>query len=297
LSEASSPRPRAELLADQEITLDREESKYAVEYSHVEALLTEFDRRLSPDERQGDAENGQRHAEYLVTNVYFDTPSRSEWLTASAHPDRNVKLRAREYRHLRASLPGHAADPSSSTAGQPWIWFELKRRERERTSKRRFRVRQSDLPLLLSADLRSVEIDESRVAAAGIEAVIEYSRCLGEPLSASSLVNYRRLSWQDPAGLLRVTLDLDLAFHSVPPDLWTRPRPLVPSDLGPSYGLENCVLVEVKRRGPMPSWVELAIAAAEGRSVSFSKFIRAGQVLYGRDAFGQSVRPGPRATS
>jgi hypothetical protein len=113
----------------------------------------------------------------------------------------------------------------------------------------------------------------------GIREIIEYCRGLDGALSAVCLVNYRRLSWQDGAGSLRVTLDSDLAFYDVPDDLWVRRRPLVREELGGPRGREPQAVLEIKRRGPEPTWLEAILSDRQLRPIRYSKFAAASQVV------------------
>ena len=102
-----------------------------------------------------------------------------------------------------------------------------------------------------------------------------YLRGLDEPLAATCLVNYRRISWQSADGTLRVTLDLGLACYAPPADLWTRERPLERRLLGrPASVLEGAVL-EVKARSSVPPWLAAAIERTYVASIEFSKFVAA----------------------
>ena len=102
-----------------------------------------------------------------------------------------------------------------------------------------------------------------------------------ERIVPSAIVNYRRLSYQNPDSTLRVTIDLGLAFFPGPSDLFRRPRPLSKAELGKPAGVEPRAVVEVKRRAFMPIWLEQALAAANGSSVSYSKFVAASEAVHG----------------
>jgi len=116
---------------------------------------------------------------------------------------------------------------------------------------------------------------------AGIREIVAYCRALGEPLAATCLVNYRRLSWQQPDGDLRVTLDSDLAFYAVPEDLWQRRRALVRETLGAARSNEPRAVLEIKRRGAQPAWLESFLGGANVESVRFSKFVTAASAVHG----------------
>jgi hypothetical protein len=127
---------------------------------------------------------------------------------------------------------------------------------------------------LLSPDALLHEA-ERHVALSGVGELVEYTRSLGEPLQAACLVNYRRLSWQEHDASLRLTVDLGLSFFSPPADLWQRERALVKGSLGPPRAQEPMAVLEVKRRGPMPGWLSVALEQAGVAPVAFSKFVAA----------------------
>ncbi|MGC4093958.1 MAG: VTC domain-containing protein [Polyangiaceae bacterium] len=167
---------------------------------------------------------------------------------------------------------------------QPWVWFEIKRRNGSQTTKRRFRLPKRDMPRVLQADRISAEglLDTERdTATAGLSELAEYVQSLGEPLQANTLVNYRRLSWQNPDSTLRVTLDLGLSFHQPPTDLWSREHALVRSALGGGRSPFGAAILEVKRLAPSPAWLDHALEEAELQPQSFSKFVAGAHAVHG----------------
>jgi hypothetical protein len=76
-----------------------------------------------------------------------------------------------------------------------------------------------------------------------------------QPLAADCLVNYRRQAWQDDDGELRLTIDTGLSFFAPPADLWQRRKALVRESLGPAVATEARRVLEIKTRGPAPSWL------------------------------------------
>jgi hypothetical protein len=117
-----------------------------------------------------------------------------------------------------------------------------------------------------------------------VSGVVAYCQSLNEPLRASTVVNYRRLSFQDLKGELRVTLDLSLAFYLPPGDLWTREQALLRSTLGNPGGALKAAVLEVKRRAENPPWLAALLARTGVTEVSFSKFVAATQAVYGESA-------------
>ena len=100
-------------------------------------------------------------------------------------------------------------------------------------------------------------------------------------MTPSALVNYRRLSFQNPDSTLRVTIDLGLSFFPVPADLFRRARPLSRSELGRAAGGEKRAVVELKRLAPLPDWLAQALGEAGGGAVTFSKFVAASEAVHG----------------
>ncbi|HLV66690.1 MAG TPA: polyphosphate polymerase domain-containing protein [Polyangiaceae bacterium] len=267
------------LSADERITAERHEIKYLVVPQGLEALVQELNRELPPHRFAGDGANRLPDAHHFVTTIYFDTPSRAYYRASLVNADANVKIRAKEYYDLHPALAELATHPDHIVRYQPWLWFELKRKDGTRTSKRRVRVPKRGVPILFAGGrivpdaLLGPELAPKSAELAGIEEIVTHCRGLDEPLSAACLVNYRRLSWQAADGSLRITIDLGLAFYAPPEDLWTRERALVRDSLGPPADVLGDAVVEVKVHGATPLWVESALARAGARSIPFSKFV------------------------
>jgi hypothetical protein len=288
--------------ADQEMTGDREETKYLVPRQRVAALMDELGRSLSSHRFTGEGANRLPDAHHFVTTVYFDTGDHGHYRASVADVNSNVKVRAKEYYDVHPSLAELATDVAQIVRYQPWMWFELKRREGARTIKHRFRLPKRHVPSYLGGgavpattslvnggtDNRNGDNGGDAVVAdaaerAGVAAIVEYCQGLGQPLVASCLVNYRRHSWQDPAGTLRVTLDLDLGFFAAPADLWQRGTALVRGGLGPVRTGERRAVLEVKRRaGAETAWLDHLLRATGVAPVTFSKFVAAAEAIHGR---------------
>jgi hypothetical protein len=268
-------------IADRAITAEREETKYLVAPQRVPALGSLLGQRLTPHRFTGEAANRLPGAEHFVTTIYFDTPSRAYYRAARENQQSNVKLRAKEYYDLHPSLAELATDPEQILRYQPWLWFELKRREGLVTSKRRFRFPKSAAATLFD-ERRAPELPtQNENEREDAEALIAHVRAQSEPIGPSALVSYRRLSFQNADSTLRVTIDLGLSYFAVPPDLFRRARPLSRSELGKPAGISPQAVVEVKRRGSLPSWLAEALDSSAGPAVNFSKFVAASGALYG----------------
>jgi hypothetical protein len=187
-------------------------------------------------------------------------------------------VRAREYYDLHPSLAELATDPADVVRYDPVLWFELKERAGTRTAKDRFCLPKSDVPSIFAGGAPSFA---GASVGPELRRLSEFLAELGKPLSASSLVNYRRLSFQDEGAALRVTVDIDIAYFAPPPDLWISARALVRSRLGAPRGKEPRGLVEVKHRGAAaPAWLHRALANSGARPVTFSKFEAAERAVH-----------------
>jgi hypothetical protein len=265
---------------DRAITAEREETKYLVAAERLPALTRAISGQLGAHRFTGEAANKLPGAQHFVTTIYFDTPSRSYYAAARANQSSNVKIRAKEYYDLHPSLAELATDPEQILRYQPWLWFELKRREGLTTSKRRFRFPKSAAATLFD-EQRAPESLPPGQERSDAEALIQHVQAQPEPIAASTLVNYRRLSFQNPDSTLRVTVDVGLSFFRVPEDLFRRTRPLSRTELGTPVGSEPRAVVEVKRRCALPAWLQQALGQACEGAVSFSKFVAASEATHG----------------
>jgi VTC domain len=277
---ASSPAPDRSA-QDAAITAERLETKYLVAPSQLPALTRTIAAKLEPHRFTGQAANRLPDAQHFVTTIYFDTPSLGYFFAAKKNQQSNLKIRAKEYYDLHPALAELATDPEQILRYQPWLWFELKKREGQSTSKRRFRFPKAAAATLFDDNRPPDTLPESGSERADAEFLIDYVRAQSERVVPSALVNYRRLSFQNPDSTLRVTIDLGLAYFPVPADLFRRARPLSKTELGKPAGVEPRAVVEVKRLSAMPNWLEDSLADTAGSAVSFSKFVAASEALHG----------------
>lgn len=266
---------------DAAITAERVETKYLVGASELPALTRRIAAELEPHRFTGEAANRLPDAQHFVTTIYFDTPSLSYFLAAKDNQQTNVKIRAKEYYDLHPALAELATDPEQILRYQPWLWFELKRRDGQSTSKRRFRFPKAAAASLFDDNRAPELLPEAAAERADAEFLIAHVRAQTERVAPSAVVNYRRLSFQNPDSTLRVTVDLGLAFFAVPFDLFRRARPLSKSELGRPARVEPRAIVEVKRLSPMPCWLEQALANATDGASDFSKFVAASEAVHG----------------
>ena len=265
---------------DVAITAEREETKYLVSAERLPALSRAISARLESHRFTGEAANRLPGAQHFTTTIYFDTPSRGYYAAARSNQQSNVKIRAKEYYDLHPSLAELATDPEQIVRYQPWLWFELKRREGLTTSKRRFRFPKAAAATLFDEALPPTGLPQGGQEQSDAEALIEHVRSQPEHVAPSAVVNYRRLSFQNPDSTLRVTVDLALSFFRVPADLFRRTRPLSRSELGAPAAVEPRAVVEVKRRCALPAWLEQALGDAADGQVSYSKFVAASEAIY-----------------
>lgn len=263
---------------DSAVTLDREELKFAIPSAQLAGFVRALRARLAPHRFTGQGANRLPEAQHFTTTVYLDTPSRALLRAARAEPERNVKLRAREYYDVHSSLAELATDPAQIVRHQPWTFLELKRRAGTRTSKHRLRLTRGELDAFFSAPDAALAGAEARDERA---AILAFCGSLAEPVAPSCVVNYRRVALEDESGRLRVTLDVELGFYAPPPDLWTLRGPLSRANLGaPCAALSSCLL-EIKLIGAPPAWLTDALAQAQAKRERFSKFVLASEAVHG----------------
>jgi hypothetical protein len=256
--------------ADAEITADRDETKYLIAQEQRSVLVRALDRHLPQHRFRGEGQNLLPSPQHFVSTVYFDTPSCLHFRAAQESADDHVKVRVKEYYDVHPSLAELATNLDEVLHRPPWVWLELKRRRGTRTSKHRVRVERRLVPEWLAG--------ADGPASGEADLVRSYVSALSEPLLPFGVVNYRRSSWQNETGGLRVTLDSELAFYEAPQDLWQKPA-LVRSALGAPRFREYRLLLEIKQREPLPAWLEVALVSVRARPVKYSKFVRALEAL------------------
>jgi len=165
------------------LTLDlsrsRVEMKYGVAAEDVPALL----RRIPADERE----------DYGVRTLYFDRRDGSLARRALEDPLHCTKVRIREY-----------AD------GSPWVWFEVKTREGRWTRKSRLRLGREEVARCL-AGIDGPLVHESGEDDADARLFLDEAR--RGNLVALGSVHATRRSFLLKKSLVRLTLDLEIAYH------------------------------------------------------------------------------------
>jgi hypothetical protein len=254
------------------LVADREESKYLVASQEQRALVAALNEYLLTHRHRGEGANTLPGPEHFVTTVYFDTPSLTHFHAARRDGENHVKLRAKEYYDVHPSLAELATDSSQFSHRSPYVWLELKRRVGKRSQKQRVRLERSAIVAWLAGPGAA----EGTGDAAAIRA---YCSTLSEALGPCSVVNYKRASWQAPDDTLRVTIDSELGFFAVLPELWTIPS-LSRSALGRPRRREPNLVVEVKRpSSALPTWLEQALQRARAKPVHYSKFVHATEAV------------------
>jgi hypothetical protein len=274
---SSQPVPADE---EGDITSRRRETKYLFPVDRVDDFVRTLSEHVPRYRFTGDGANQLPGAHHYITTIYFDTPSGKHFRAASGGAG-SVKVRAREYYDVHPSLAEVATSAKDIVRYDPWLWFELKRRDAGHSEKRRFCLRKRDVPAFFARASAPTPSHAAtpRSPLPELEAILAYLRELEEPLSATCLVNYRRVSWQRLDAALRITLDLGLAGYLPRADLFMRERPLERSELGRPLFLLNDAVVEVKARCEHPAWLDAAIRRACVAPVEFSKFVQATRAL------------------
>jgi hypothetical protein len=264
------------------MTVDRDESKYVVHPLRIAGLVRALNEKLGAYRYTGAGANRLPDAQHYTTTVYFDTASRALYRAARENPAFNEKLRARAYYDVHSSLAELATSTDQFVRQDPWVFLELKRREKTRTSKHRLRLHASELTSFLGAGMKASGSEAAELGEnADRAALVSFCTSRDEPLAPSCVVSYRRMSFEDPSGTLRVTVDLDVAFFAAPRHLFQTERALLRGSFGKAVGSAPLCLVEVKRRSETPAWLSGALVDSGAREETFSKFMLASEAVHG----------------
>ncbi len=274
--------------ADAHLTAERDEIKYLVAREQAHDLALGLSGRLPHHRFTGEGANRLPRPRHFVTTIYFDTPSRDQYRAAHSDSQHNLKMRAKEYYDLHPSLAELATDPRQIVKYKPVLWLELKFKDGTRSGKRRIGIPKAQVPAFFSHGVITSEMVEFQRPFYGPESeavlreIAEYCGRYDEPMQADSLVNYRRIPWQDEKGHLRVTLDVGIEFYVPPPDLWERRQPLVRESLGRAVGRLDAAVLEVKSNHALPVWLTDLRDQVSADQIRFSKFEAASQAVHGR---------------
>ncbi len=270
----------AEGALDRAMTRDRDETKYVIHPLRLSNLMRALSAELPRHRYSGEGANRLPDAQHYTTTVYFDTASRALYRAARANPALNEKLRARVYYDVHSSLAELSTSLDQFVRQDPYIFLELKRRDKSRTSKHRLRLRPSELVSFLGADSGGA-LPAPAEQSADRAAITAFWTSREEPLAPSSVVSYRRISFEDEAGTLRVTLDVDVGFFAPPRQLFQTERALLRGSFGRPVGSAPLCMLEVKSRAETPAWLARALSECGAREESFSKFILSSEAVHG----------------
>jgi hypothetical protein len=174
-----------------------------------------------------------------ITSVYFDRPGHPLTLRALRTPHDCLKVRTKEY------------SPDLGSAGVQRVVLEVKRERNSVTQKRRLWVPR--------AQLRSV-----MRGGVGLLPLIA-----GGNMHPTLAVTYRRNVYQS-SDAWRVTVDRDIAYHRITPELAFSDQALSLERLQEPVLRDPRVIVEVKHLGrALPEWIA---ALNRGSSEGYSKF-------------------------
>jgi hypothetical protein len=211
----------------------------------VTKLRREFKLVLRTDEalvlcaRLSVALGGCLPAPTRITSVYFDKPGYPLTRRALDTPNDCLKVRTKEY------------SPDLGAGGEERVVLEVKRERNGVTQKRRVWVPRAQLGQVLRGGTRLLPL------------------IAGGSLVPTLAVTYRRHVYQCSQAW-RVTVDRDIGFHRVTPELALGPTTLSAERLGEPLVLDGRVVVEVKHLGEeLPEWLS---ALNPGRKPAYSKF-------------------------
>ncbi|MCY1015309.1 VTC domain-containing protein [Pyxidicoccus sp. MSG2] len=174
-----------------------------------------------------------------IVSVYFDRPGCPLAERALRTPDDCLKVRTKEY------------SPDLGAGGHQRVVLEVKRERHGLTQKRRVWVPRTDLGRVLRGG-------------AGLLPLIA-----GGSLVPVLAVTYKRHVYQATQEW-RVTVDRDIAFHTISPELALSQLSLTAERLGPPQSMDNRVVVEVKHLGcELPEWLA---SLNPGGAPAYSKF-------------------------
>ncbi|PTL77499.1 VTC domain-containing protein [Vitiosangium sp. GDMCC 1.1324] len=211
----------------------------------VTRLRREFKRVMEMDEamalcaRLSASLGGYLSPPTRITSVYFDKPGYPLARRAVSTPRDCLKVRTKEY------------SPDIGAGGVQRVVLEVKRERHGLTQKRRVWVPRAQLAHVLRGGVRLLPL------------------IAGGSLLPVLAVTYRRHVYQC-SQTWRVTVDRDIGFHRVTPELALGAMTLSAERLGEPLALDGQVVVEVKHLGEeLPEWLA---ALNPGCRPAYSKF-------------------------
>lgn len=183
---------------------------------------------------------GHLPAPTRIVSVYFDKPGFPLARRAVRTPEDCLKVRTKEY------------SPDLGAGGVQRVVLEVKRERNGVTQKRRVWVPRAQLRSVIHRGTRLLPL----IAGGSLLPVLG--------------VTYRRHVYQ-ATHAWRVTVDRDIGFHPVTPELALSETTLTAEQLGEPLFADGHVVVEVKHLGEeLPAW--LAALNPGGRKPAYSKF-------------------------
>ncbi|HEX5751481.1 MAG TPA: VTC domain-containing protein [Archangium sp.] len=174
-----------------------------------------------------------------ITSVYFDKPGYPLARRSLDTPNDCLKVRTKEY------------SPDVGAGGVQRVVLEVKRERNGLTQKRRVWVPRAQLGHVLRGGVRLLPL------------------IAGGSLMPVLAVTYRRHVYQCSQAW-RVTVDRDIGFHGITPELALSETTLSAERLGEPLAQDERVVVEVKHLGEeLPEWLA---ALNPGRKPAYSKF-------------------------
>ncbi|MFP2902578.1 VTC domain-containing protein [Corallococcus sp. 4LFB] len=174
-----------------------------------------------------------------IVSVYFDKPGFPLTHRALSTPEDCLKVRTKEY------------SPDVGAAGRARVVLEVKRERNGLTQKRRVWVPRAELGRAIRGGVSLLPL------------------IAGGSLSPVLAVTYRRHVYQ-VSQEWRVTVDRDIGFHFVSPELALSPMALTVERLGMPAWEDSRVVLEVKHLGAeLPEWLS---ALNPGGPAAYSKF-------------------------
>ena len=207
-----------------------------------------------------------------VTTVYFDTPRLDFYKIASASEEYSVKMRLRAYSYTLEG--GHFMV-------LPHCFLEIKRRSKGFVAKRRLCVPKRLLSALLSGRDIWPELRISGTEAHNKETkeiYLELRRFLAMyTVFPRSVVQYQRQVYQTTESELRITFDDHITMWSPDERLYERCATLSPQEGWTRIRKLSKIVMEIKRGGECPGWLNVALKEYLPRNIS--KFTESINVL------------------
>lgn len=216
--------------AEGEVTKLRREFKLVLEEEAALVLCGRLSRELG----------GHLPPPTRIVSVYFDRPGCPLASRALRTPDDCLKVRTKEY------------SPDLGAGGVQRVVLEVKRERHGLTQKRRVWVPRADL---------------GRVLRGGGASLVPLFA--GGSLVPVLAVTYKRHVYQATQAW-RVTVDRDIGFHTITPELALSQLALTAERLGTPHSSDRRLVVEVKHLGhELPEWLA---SLNPGGAPAYSKF-------------------------